>query len=194
MCGGRIERAMVSEAEAERRFSGFHKQFVNGGRKWFRVIDRMDSGSGDGVMTDGIESTKAGGGGASEAYIRVLAKHKYVRSRAITLQSYIRSIKDILKHASKLLKAELPLSLRLIDGSMENANHVNLDDDNQSDSEPMVVYCPNLEIKRAGVPLGYFELDTTFLADDLKDYDYSVNLAALKDGFISFQKSSKMKL
>ncbi|KAI4298561.1 hypothetical protein L6164_032107 [Bauhinia variegata] len=37
-----------------------------------------------------------------------------VRTRAMTLQKYISSSEDILKHASKLLKAELPISLRLI--------------------------------------------------------------------------------
>ncbi|KAK1439970.1 hypothetical protein QVD17_05795 [Tagetes erecta] len=37
-----------------------------------------------------------------------------VKTRALTLQSCISSSKDILKHASKLLKAELPVSLRLI--------------------------------------------------------------------------------
>ncbi|XP_068656823.1 DNA polymerase kappa isoform X2 [Aristolochia californica] len=37
-----------------------------------------------------------------------------VRSRAATLQKYICSKEDILTHASKLLKAELPISLRLI--------------------------------------------------------------------------------
>ncbi|KAB1208366.1 DNA polymerase kappa [Morella rubra] len=37
-----------------------------------------------------------------------------VRTRAVTLQKYISSSEDILKHATKLLKAELPVSLRLI--------------------------------------------------------------------------------
>ncbi|KAK7308114.1 hypothetical protein VNO77_41710 [Canavalia gladiata] len=37
-----------------------------------------------------------------------------VRTRAVTLQKYISSGEDILKHASKLLKAELPISVRLI--------------------------------------------------------------------------------
>ncbi|KAF2320881.1 hypothetical protein GH714_031560 [Hevea brasiliensis] len=37
-----------------------------------------------------------------------------VRSRAVTLQKYICSSEEILKYASKLLKAELPISLRLI--------------------------------------------------------------------------------
>lgn len=41
-------------------------------------------------------------------------RHVQVRTRAVTLQSYIRSSEGILKHASKLLKAELPVSLRLI--------------------------------------------------------------------------------
>ncbi|KAJ1381624.1 UmuC domain [Sesbania bispinosa] len=37
-----------------------------------------------------------------------------VRTRAVTLQKYISSSEDILKHASNLLKAELPISVRLI--------------------------------------------------------------------------------
>ncbi|KAL2349542.1 hypothetical protein Fmac_003542 [Flemingia macrophylla] len=37
-----------------------------------------------------------------------------VRTRAVTLQKYISSSEDILKHAQKLLKAELPISVRLI--------------------------------------------------------------------------------
>ncbi|KAL3350440.1 hypothetical protein AABB24_023083 [Solanum stoloniferum] len=37
-----------------------------------------------------------------------------VRSRAVTLPSYINSSGEILKHASKLLKAEFPVSLRLM--------------------------------------------------------------------------------
>ncbi|WJX54556.1 DNA-directed DNA polymerase [Trifolium repens] len=37
-----------------------------------------------------------------------------VRNRVVTLQNYINSSEDILKHASKLLKAELPVSVRLI--------------------------------------------------------------------------------
>nr|XP_011457874.1 PREDICTED: DNA polymerase kappa isoform X3 [Fragaria vesca subsp. vesca] len=37
-----------------------------------------------------------------------------VRTRAVTSQKYICSTEDILKHASKLLKAELPVSIRLI--------------------------------------------------------------------------------
>ncbi|KAK2459046.1 DNA-directed DNA polymerase [Trifolium repens] len=37
-----------------------------------------------------------------------------VRNRAVTLQNYMNSSEDILKHASKLLKAELPVSVRLI--------------------------------------------------------------------------------
>lgn len=37
-----------------------------------------------------------------------------VRTRAVTLQKYINSSEDILKHAKKLLKAELPISVRLI--------------------------------------------------------------------------------
>lgn len=45
-----------------------------------------------------------------------------VKTRAVTLQNYIRSSNDILKHASKLLKAELPVSLRLIGLRMSHFN------------------------------------------------------------------------
>ncbi|KAF5759118.1 putative DNA-directed DNA polymerase [Helianthus annuus] len=45
-----------------------------------------------------------------------------VKTRALTLQSSLRSSKDILKHASKLLKAELPVSLRLIGLRMSHFN------------------------------------------------------------------------
>ncbi|XP_042483470.1 DNA polymerase kappa-like [Macadamia integrifolia] len=45
-----------------------------------------------------------------------------VRTRAVSLQKYICSSQDILIHASKLLKAELPLSLRLIGLRMSQFN------------------------------------------------------------------------
>lgn len=57
-----------------------------------------------------------------------------VRTRAVTLQSYIWSSKDILKHASKLLKAELPVSLRLIGLRM---SHLNEDKGGGTLSDPM---------------------------------------------------------
>ncbi|XP_065872341.1 DNA polymerase kappa [Euphorbia lathyris] len=47
-----------------------------------------------------------------------------VRNRAVTLQTYICSSEDILKHASKLLKAELPVSIRLIG---LRVSHFNID-------------------------------------------------------------------
>ncbi|KAJ0437364.1 putative DNA-directed DNA polymerase [Helianthus annuus] len=53
-----------------------------------------------------------------------------VKTRALTLQSSLRSSKDILKHASKLLKAELPVSLRLIGLRM---SHFNEDKDDVKD-------------------------------------------------------------
>ncbi|XP_052210672.1 DNA polymerase kappa [Diospyros lotus] len=45
-----------------------------------------------------------------------------VRTRAVTLQRFICSSEDILKHAAKLLKAELPISLRLIGLRMSQLN------------------------------------------------------------------------
>ncbi|XP_051146660.1 DNA polymerase kappa [Andrographis paniculata] len=45
-----------------------------------------------------------------------------VRSRAVTLPNYISSSDDILKHAKKLLKAELPVSLRLMGLRMSQFN------------------------------------------------------------------------
>ena len=44
-----------------------------------------------------------------------------IRSRAVSLQRYTCSSEDILKHATKLLKAELPVSIRLI-----GARHFNV--------------------------------------------------------------------
>ncbi|KAM7479104.1 hypothetical protein LguiA_027317 [Lonicera macranthoides] len=55
-----------------------------------------------------------------------------VRTRAVTLQNYICSSEDILKHASKLLKAELPISLRLIGLRMSHFN----EDKDSSPSDP----------------------------------------------------------
>jgi DNA polymerase kappa len=41
-----------------------------------------------------------------------------IRSRAVSLQRYTCSSDDILKHATKLLKAELPVSVRLIGAAL----------------------------------------------------------------------------
>ncbi|KAF3773265.1 DNA polymerase kappa [Nymphaea thermarum] len=49
-----------------------------------------------------------------------------VRTRAVSLQRYIFSKDDILAHAYKLLKAELPVSLRLIGLRMSHLNEVKL--------------------------------------------------------------------
>ncbi|KAI3675350.1 hypothetical protein L1987_84939 [Smallanthus sonchifolius] len=74
-----------------------------------------------------------------------------VRTRALTLQSYIQSSKDILKHASKLLKAELPVSLRLIgDGNMKlvDEEHSDVKDDSESHynsyTDPSLDHLPEL--------------------------------------------------
>ncbi|XP_013587938.1 PREDICTED: DNA polymerase kappa isoform X1 [Brassica oleracea var. oleracea] len=45
-----------------------------------------------------------------------------IRSRAVSLQRYTCSSEDILKHATKLLKAELPVSIRLIGLRMSQFN------------------------------------------------------------------------
>ena len=45
-----------------------------------------------------------------------------VRTRAATAQNYISSKEDILIYAKKLLKAEMPLSLRLM-GRCEHLNY-----------------------------------------------------------------------
>lgn len=49
-----------------------------------------------------------------------------VRSRAVTLEKYIGSNEDILKYASKLLKAELPISLRLMGLRLSHFNEDNI--------------------------------------------------------------------
>ncbi|KAK4258847.1 hypothetical protein QN277_005249 [Acacia crassicarpa] len=54
-----------------------------------------------------------------------------VRTRAVTLQKYISSRDDILKHAVKLLRAELPISLRLIGLRVSHFN-----EDRGSPSDP----------------------------------------------------------
>lgn len=46
--------------------------------------------------------------------IRLINHLNQVRTRAVTTQNYINSKEDILIYARKLLKAELPLSLRLM--------------------------------------------------------------------------------
>ncbi|CAK7330157.1 unnamed protein product [Dovyalis caffra] len=61
--------------------------------------------------------TKAGSRGMTWTVDKILTScilQEMVRSRAVTLEKYICSCEDILKHASKLLKAELPISLRLM--------------------------------------------------------------------------------
>jgi len=45
---------------------------------------------------------------------RLINDLNQVRTRAVTTRNYINSKEDILVYATKLLKAEMPLSLRLM--------------------------------------------------------------------------------
>ncbi|KAH0977823.1 hypothetical protein GBA52_027542 [Prunus armeniaca] len=60
-----------------------------------------------------------------------------VRTRAVTSQKNICSTEDIMKHASKLLKAELPVSLRLIEKEeiYESTSNANAEKMNANDSQ-----------------------------------------------------------
>ncbi|CAK9141364.1 unnamed protein product [Ilex paraguariensis] len=96
-----------------------------------------------------------------------------IRTRAVTLQKYICSSEDILKHASKLLKAEVPVSLRLIGLRMSQFN----EDKNGAQSDPTQKTISNYLIsgdacgKNMGdnLPLGSDASDSLFLIDTETD-------------------------
>ncbi|CAH9082539.1 unnamed protein product [Cuscuta epithymum] len=88
-----------------------------------------------------------------------------VRTRAVTLTKYISSSEDILTHASKLLKAELPVPLRLmglrISQFMEE--NVNLSDPTQRTLSNFVVQ--EAARREAHMPLSSNTSDTAFTYD-----------------------------
>ncbi|WZZ64089.1 hypothetical protein YC2023_075459 [Brassica napus] len=87
-----------------------------------------------------------------------------IRSRAVSLQRYTCSSEDILKHATKLLKAELPVSIRLIGLRMsqfnEEARH---SDPSQGTITKFIVQKGNDEM----LSLSYASHETSY--DQLKD-------------------------
>lgn len=87
-----------------------------------------------------------------------------VRTRAVTLQNYIWSSEDILKHASKLLKAELPISLRLIGLRISQFN----EDKVGALSDPSQKTLSNFIILGDAVKLKNVE-DHLFSGSDVKD-------------------------
>lgn len=90
-----------------------------------------------------------------------------IRTRAVTLQKYICSSEDILKHASKLLKAELPTSLRLIGLRMSQFN----EDKDGTPSDPTQKTLSNFIV--SGVATGRNMDDHISFGSDLSD-DHSI--------------------
>ncbi|XP_028070031.1 DNA polymerase kappa-like isoform X2 [Camellia sinensis] len=86
-----------------------------------------------------------------------------IRTRAVTLQKYICSSEDILKHASKLLKAELPISLRLIGLRMSQFN----EDKDGTPSDPTQKTLSNFIV--SGVATGRNMDDHISFDSDLSD-------------------------
>ncbi|KAL7199527.1 hypothetical protein ACSBR2_021745 [Camellia fascicularis] len=86
-----------------------------------------------------------------------------IRTRAVTLQKYICSSEDILKHASKLLKAELPISLRLIGLRMSQFN----EDKDGTPSDPTQKTLSNFIV--SGVATGRNMDDHISFGSDLSD-------------------------
>ncbi|CAH1450463.1 unnamed protein product [Lactuca virosa] len=125
-----------------------------------------------------------------------------VRTRAMTLQSYIRSSKDILKHASKLLKAELPVSLRLIGLRMSHFN----EDKGGSLSDPtqrtLLNFIKSGDDNRESVDKEHSDSDPCFEIDDQNicslnnDHEESVveNLQVTETGPSSSSSSSSSSL
>ncbi|PSS19256.1 DNA polymerase [Actinidia chinensis var. chinensis] len=95
-----------------------------------------------------------------------------VRTRAVTLQKYIFSSEDILKHASKLLKAELPISLRLIGMRMSQFS----EDKDGTPSDPTQKTLSNFIV--TGDATGSNMDDRTPFGSDLKDEHFRTQLKA----------------
>ncbi|KAK2664875.1 hypothetical protein Ddye_003449 [Dipteronia dyeriana] len=89
-----------------------------------------------------------------------------VRTRAVTLQKYICSSEDILKHASLLLEAELPVSLRLIGlrVSQFNEDKVGAPSDPRQRTLTNFIMSGNASRKNAG--------DQSSLGSDISDYNF----------------------
>ncbi|XP_055815975.1 DNA polymerase kappa isoform X2 [Solanum dulcamara] len=93
-----------------------------------------------------------------------------VRTRAVTLPSYISSSEEILKHASKLLKAEFPVSLRLMGLRMSHFS----EDKNGIPPDPTQKTLSNFILSRDASggktsdcrPLVYDVCDNTFSVDE----------------------------
>ncbi|KAJ6948829.1 hypothetical protein NC651_002981 [Populus alba x Populus x berolinensis] len=75
-----------------------------------------------------------------------------VRSRAVTLEKYICSSEDILKYASKLLKAELPISLRLM-GKNSHYGLYSLLSEGENE-----LFCVLIHVSLSGSFLTYWEM------------------------------------
>ncbi|XP_024031357.1 DNA polymerase kappa, partial [Morus notabilis] len=91
-----------------------------------------------------------------------------VRTRAVTLQRNICASADILKHASKLLKAELPISLRLIGLRVSQLN----EDGGGIPSDPTQTTITNFIISRnTSSPRKDMEEQISF-GPDVSDHDF----------------------
>ncbi|XP_009760130.1 DNA polymerase kappa [Nicotiana sylvestris] len=93
-----------------------------------------------------------------------------VRTRAVTLPSYICSSEEILKHASKLLKAEFPVSLRLMGLRMSHFS----DDKNGIPADPTQKTLSDFIL--SGDASGGKMSDYRPLVSDVCDNTFSVNL------------------
>ncbi|KAF5180839.1 Dna polymerase kappa [Thalictrum thalictroides] len=93
-----------------------------------------------------------------------------VRTRAVSLQKYIYSSEDILYHASKLLQAELPVSLRLIGLRMSHFN----------DDKPNLDPLQSTLTREKGL---HGDAYRTCLFDADDEYDYEDRLKSEKSSY-----------
>ncbi|XP_060168079.1 DNA polymerase kappa-like isoform X1 [Lycium barbarum] len=93
-----------------------------------------------------------------------------VRTRAVTLPSYISSSEEILKHGSKLLKAEFPVSLRLMGLRMSHFS----EDKNGIPPDPTQKTLSNFIL--AGDASGGKTSDYRHLVSDVCDNTFSVDV------------------